>query len=131
MALLDGGWNEAPVWRSVKTTARRKISNAVRDYVFERDGFVCQICRKRTLRNVRRSHPMYPSIDHVIPLKWGGSHNPENLQTAHRGCNSTRGHAFRLPTTPDEYERFVAEAAASRPTFSFGYWQTVSPSRLP
>lgn len=31
------------------------------------------------------------TIDHVVPVAWGGADHPSNLVPAHRGCNSRKG----------------------------------------
>lgn len=31
------------------------------------------------------------TIDHVVPVLWGGSDHPSNLKPAHRSCNSSKG----------------------------------------
>ena len=35
-------------------------------------------------------HPMSLSIDHIIPLSLGGTHEPKNVQVVHLICNSTK-----------------------------------------
>lgn len=37
---------------------------------------------------------MYPSIDHIIPISLGGLHSWDNVQLAHRICNSRKGNRF-------------------------------------
>ena len=36
------------------------------------------------------SGPMYPSIDHIIPMSKGGGHIWSNVQVAHIICNSIK-----------------------------------------
>ncbi len=31
------------------------------------------------------------TIDHTVPVAWGGSDHPQNLKPAHRSCNSSKG----------------------------------------
>lgn len=68
--------------------------------VFERDGYVCQICRKKTLPNVMyrkkngKIHPRSPTIDHIIPMAKGGPHRIDNAQCACFRCNSLKGSAI-------------------------------------
>lgn len=50
----------------------------------ERDGGYCGICHKPVAARER-------SIDHVLPLSYGGAHSYANTRLAHRGCNSARG----------------------------------------
>ena len=33
---------------------------------------------------------MYPSIDHILPISLGGKHSWNNVQLAHRGCNTRK-----------------------------------------
>ena len=35
--------------------------------------------------------PLYPSIDHIIPLAKGGGHTWNNIQVSHMMCNSIKG----------------------------------------
>jgi 5-methylcytosine-specific restriction endonuclease McrA len=59
--------------------------------IFERDGWVCQLCGKRI--DKRRSWPDQQSgaIDHIVPLSLGGHDVPENVQAVHARCNSSKG----------------------------------------
>ena len=71
---LDISWSE---WR------------AVRQQVFERDGYVCQYC----------GHPvMHPHCDHVFPLSRGGRSTLDNLVTACPACNCSKH-----DKTPEEW----------------------------
>lgn len=56
--------------------------------VFDRDGWVCQICGKKVNRRLKYPHPKSPSLDHIIPLSRGGTHTTDNVQLAHFGCNA-------------------------------------------
>jgi 5-methylcytosine-specific restriction endonuclease McrA len=63
--------------------------------IYERDGYVCHICKRKTDPTKRVPHPMAPTIDHVIPLNAGvnagGTHEPANAACAHFICNSRKG----------------------------------------
>jgi 5-methylcytosine-specific restriction endonuclease McrA len=60
--------------------------------VFERDGWVCQICRIITPRGMRGTHdPRAPELDHIVPLAAGGEHSYRNTQCACRDCNGKKG----------------------------------------
>jgi 5-methylcytosine-specific restriction endonuclease McrA len=81
---------------------RARIANAtvervVPTDVYERDGYVCQLCGEpcvtggvpaydtesgRLLRD-----PLMPSLDHVKPISLGGEHSMANTQCAHLVCN--------------------------------------------
>jgi hypothetical protein len=58
--------------------------------VFERDSWRCGICRRKVNAKLKSPHPMSASLDHIIPLALGGSHTYDNVQCAHRICNSTK-----------------------------------------
>lgn len=55
--------------------------------VYERDGWVCQICSEPVDRNAVWPHPKSVSLDHVIPLSRGGRHSRANTQCSHWECN--------------------------------------------
>jgi 5-methylcytosine-specific restriction endonuclease McrA len=46
---------------------------------------VCAICGQPA----RDGDPL--TIDHIIPIAYGGTTTPLNLRAAHRSCNSRRG----------------------------------------
>ncbi len=56
----------------------------------ERDGWCCQLCDGPVDVEVRYPDPWSASIDHVLPVSKGGSHDIRNLQLAHLGCNSRK-----------------------------------------
>ena len=61
-------------------------------YLADRDNWTCGICH-------RRVRPGQESIDHIVPLSKGGSHELSNVQLAHRRCNyqkGNRGHGDQL-----------------------------------
>lgn len=37
---------------------------------------------------------MYPSIDHILPISLGGLHSWDNVQLAHRGCNTRKSNKY-------------------------------------
>lgn len=58
--------------------------------VWERDGWVCWICRAPVDPTKRFPDPSSRSIDHVIPLARGGAHTFANVATAHLRCNISK-----------------------------------------
>lgn len=61
----------------------------------ERDKGICQICGLEVRWDDIEEKDQaiiagdyYPSIDHIIPLSKGGMHSWDNVQLAHRKCNS-------------------------------------------
>jgi hypothetical protein len=67
------------------------VAPVVRREVYERDGWRCQLCGRAVKRDADVPHPMAPTLDHIIPLAAGGTHEPTNVQTAHFLCNATKG----------------------------------------
>ena len=65
----------------------RKVANKccsdieIRNAVFSRDNFVCVIC----------GHDENLSVDHIKPVKLGGTNELENLQTLCLSCNVKKG----------------------------------------
>ena len=92
----------ALVLKRHKCNGNRHISRAKMygcDYVYgislakviEKDNNICQICGEPCDKNDRSwgdSGPVYPSIDHIVPLSKGGSHTWDNVQLVHIICNS-------------------------------------------
>lgn len=58
--------------------------------VFERDGWVCQLCGEPVDPDLKGPDPRCASLDHIVPLSWGGDHSMENCQLAHLSCNSSK-----------------------------------------
>ena len=60
--------------------------------VFERDGYRCGICGRKTLQSKRGTcHPRAPELDHIVAIALGGSHTYANVQCACRECNGAKG----------------------------------------
>ena len=55
--------------------------------IFKRDGYRCQLCGKKTRPDYNRFHPLFPNLDHIVPLNKGGSHTKKNTQCLCRLCN--------------------------------------------
>jgi hypothetical protein len=70
---------------------RAFVADVSKAAILERDKWTCQLCGERIPRTARWPHPLSASMDHVIPLSLGGTHEPANVQSAHLGCNSTKG----------------------------------------
>lgn len=66
------------------------VAPVYRAQVFERDGWRCQICKKKVRHNAVAPHPLAPVLDHITPLADGGTHEPANVQCAHFQCNSIK-----------------------------------------
>lgn len=79
-----------------KTARRRYVTKAMKQHVFERDDYTCQICgiSKGLLDRLipRLGDFLLLEIDHIIPVADGGSGDDErNLQTLCWRCNRKKG----------------------------------------
>lgn len=91
--------NNLPRYCSDKCKARRgnakykkfSIPVRVRRSIYERDGWQCQICFEPTSRVYDHDDIWSPTLDHILPQSFGGTHEPENLRLCHMICNSERG----------------------------------------
>lgn len=70
--------------------------------IFERDGWLCQLCGEEVDRDLKWPDPKSASLDHVVQIARGGQHIRSNCQLAHLGCNSRKGAG--LPVQPDHAE---------------------------
>lgn len=59
--------------------------------VAARDQFTCQLCGHAVDMDLQHPHRMAPTLDHIVPLRFGGSHTEDNAQLAHMICNSSKG----------------------------------------
>ena len=75
---------------SAKRRARKRgtyVAPVKRLTIFKRDKYRCHICKRLTNPKKCVPHPRAPTIDHVIPLAKGGTHEPANVATACFECN--------------------------------------------
>lgn len=87
---------------------RLAMSEQRRFAVWHRDGFTCTYCKRSALE-----HPIVLHVDHIVSLSAGGSEDLENLTTACRDCNLSKGSRAeprrqgprRIPVEPADTER--------------------------
>lgn len=77
--------------RAMKKGAGGAIERVVAQEIFKRDGWLCGICRHPIDPSVTYPSRRSASLDHVVPLSWGGEHTALNVQAAHLGCNMEKG----------------------------------------
>lgn len=51
----------------------------------------CGLCRQPVDPDLQYPEPMSKSIDHIVPLARGGTHEQANVQLAHLVCNNRKG----------------------------------------
>lgn len=61
----------------MRSVARPKIGDAQRVRIFRRDGWTCQYCGEWA-----------GSLDHIIPVAYGGKNDDANLVACCKRCNS-------------------------------------------
>lgn len=59
--------------------------------VFERDGWICQICNEPVDPDLLYPNLQSVSLDHIVPIVRGGGHTRANTQCAHLRCNLVKG----------------------------------------
>jgi 5-methylcytosine-specific restriction endonuclease McrA len=86
------------ICRRLDAKARRRalkrgahVGVVYRKKIFERDGWRCQLCKRKVNPRAAVPHPLAPTLDHIVPLADGGTHEPSNVQCAHFICNSRKG----------------------------------------
>jgi 5-methylcytosine-specific restriction endonuclease McrA len=98
--------------RMRKAQHRRTWDGVTDPQIYQRDGWECQIpgCDLGPMRpDLGHRHPLYPTIDHIVPLSRGGEDTQANKRAAHLECNIRRGNAMhdgeprivRLALTPE------------------------------
>lgn len=66
--------------------------------IFERDNWICGICKKPIDKALRQPNKWCATLDHIVPLCVGGFHIATNVQASHYQCNMQKG-ADLLPQT--------------------------------
>jgi len=67
------------------------VSDVDRLLIYERDNHICQLCGCLVDLAIKHPNTLSLSIDHIIPLSKGGTHEPSNVQCTHLGCNISKG----------------------------------------
>jgi hypothetical protein len=64
---------------------RKSFSQRERHQIFARDNYTCQMC------GFHSPYGDFLEVDHIYPIRYGGSNRPENLQTLGETCNRSKG----------------------------------------
>ncbi|MFJ2779713.1 HNH endonuclease [Kitasatospora sp. NPDC087315] len=62
--------------------------------IFERDGWVCQICHTAVDPALSWPDMWCATLDHRVPVTAGGDHTSDNVQLSHWMCNLRKGDLF-------------------------------------
>ena len=70
--------------------------------IYRRDGWQCWLCLSAIDPHADPQGDHGPSLDHIIPLANGGTHEPANVRACHRGCNARRSNHPTLTSREGE-----------------------------
>ena len=73
-----------------KRRATGRIDVSIRDLA-NRDGERCHLCRRKIDMTLPGTAKWGATIDHILPVSFGGTNEACNLALAHRHCNVARG----------------------------------------
>jgi hypothetical protein len=59
--------------------------------IYERDGWICQLCKDPIGPELAWPHLQSASLDHIVALAANGSHTEANVQASHLICNIRKG----------------------------------------
>lgn len=65
--------------------------------IYERDKWICQLCKKKVNKKLKWPNPLSASLDHIIALACKGTHERKNVQLAHLICNALAQTKGRQP----------------------------------
>jgi 5-methylcytosine-specific restriction endonuclease McrA len=79
----------------VSPKADRYLSYSTQMSIYERDKWTCQLCGQRVKYGGQYDTPfdrgpVCGSIDHILPVSRGGTHDEANLRVACKSCNCSR-----------------------------------------
>lgn len=77
---------DTEIWDAICRVERGKVSNKLRFAIYDRDGWCCRKCGRRT-KDLE--------IDHIVPIAKGGKTTIDNLQTLCHRCNVKKGTDIR------------------------------------
>lgn len=66
------------------------VEKFTHEEIYERDRWICGLCKKKINRRLRYPHPMSVQLDHIIPVTKGGNHVRTNVMASHKTCNNKK-----------------------------------------
>jgi 5-methylcytosine-specific restriction endonuclease McrA len=88
-AQIDAAWSEHRLLRD-RSPHPRRICSAERAAICERQNHRCCYCGHRTNEEAPGSQHR-PTVEHIVPVRHGGTNDPANLVMACYRCNQLRG----------------------------------------
>jgi len=91
-------------WIRCVVAKKNQLEKAYRATIFERDNWKCWYCGNDITQATAETLnlPTIGTVDHVIPDSRGGSHDPSNLVTACKSCNTRKRNK-----TLEEYRHYI------------------------
>lgn len=89
-----------PNYQRLRTGAQRRrrsliLNTQIEQFkdidIYEKDDWMCGLCGERVNEKLKYPNKMSATIDHIIPLSIGGTHEIRNVQLAHLHCNKCKG----------------------------------------
>lgn len=80
-----------PRQKTVYSRAYQKVRRRLLPVLGEEQGWLCALCGQAMDRSLRPPHPLAPTLDHILPMVEGGTHERSNLQLVHLRCNASKG----------------------------------------
>lgn len=86
-------------WRRISNSTRKRVRRGGGYFnpavtalkVFERDNWICYICKAECEKIYDPMNPLSATVDHVYPVVAGGDHDWHNVRTACSACNAKKG----------------------------------------
>lgn len=90
--------------RNASRRARERNADVGEEFtrteIFDRDGWICQLCLAPIDWRRTGRERFAPALDHIIPLNAGGKHQRSNVWAAHSGCNASKQDRTGIPIFP-------------------------------
>lgn len=93
-------YNRRNAARRARERGARGVEVFTRTEIFDRDGWICQLCLTPIDWNLSGRGRWAPALDHIVPLKWGGKHVRANVWAAHSGCNARKSDRLDVVILP-------------------------------
>lgn len=92
-AASTGTLDITQIFPTTSAPKRKAIPAEVRNYIYQKYNYTCQICNRYMPCGfyIENNKCVKITIDHIVPIKEGGSNNTDNLQVLCEVCNKMKG----------------------------------------